>query len=100
MTESRTHPAPGSLTHLVEQYLGLESMEITESLLDVCGARIDARAIPLLTRRLQEEEAQILSLQVRGYTRMREKSEQLVASLKPLIAALKQAEQDARRDNT
>ncbi len=100
MTESRTQPAPGSLTHLVEQYLGLESMEITESLLDVCGARIDARAIPLLTRRLQEEEAQILSFQVRGYTRMREKSEQLVASLKPLIAALKQAEQDARRDNT
>ena len=100
MTESRTRPAPGSLTHLVEQYLGLESMEITESLLDVCGARIDARAIPLLTRRLQEEEAQILSLQVRGYTRMREKSEQLVASLKPLIAALKQAEQDARRENT
>jgi hypothetical protein len=100
MTESRTQPAPGSLTHLVEQYLGLESMEIMESLLDVCGARIDARAMPLLTRRLQEEEAQILSLQIRGYTRMREKSEQLVASLKPLITALKQAEQDARRDNT
>ena len=100
MTESRTQPAPGSLTYLVEQYLGLESMEVTESLLDLCGARIDARAIPLLTRRLQEEEAQILSLQVRGYTRMREKSEQLVASLKPLIAALKQAEQDAGMNYT
>ncbi len=100
MTESRRQLAPGSLTHLVEQYLGLESMEVTESLLDLCGARIDARAVPLLTRRWQEEEAQILALQVRGYTRMREKSEQLVATLKPLIAALKQAEQDGRRDNT
>jgi hypothetical protein len=100
MTESRTQPAPGSLTQLVEQYLGLESMEVTESLLDVCGASIDARAVPLLTRRWQEEEAQILSLHIRGYTRMREKSEQLVASLKPLIAALAQAEQDARRNNT
>jgi hypothetical protein len=100
MTELSKQPAHGYLTHLVEQYLGLESMEITESLLDLCGARIDARALPLLTRRLQEEEAQILSFQVRGYTRMREKSEQLVASLKPLIAALEAAEQDAGRDNT
>ena len=53
MTKLRKQPAPGSLTYLVEQYLGLESMEVTESLLDLCGARIDARAIPLLTRRLQ-----------------------------------------------
>jgi hypothetical protein len=100
MTELSKQPAPSSLTSLVEQYLGLESMEVTESLLDLCGARIDARALPLLIRRWQEEEAQILSLQVRGYTRMREKSEQLVASLKPLIAVLKEAEQDARRNTT
>ncbi len=56
MTELSKQPAHGYLTHLVEQYLGLESMEVTESLLDLCGARIDARALPLLTRRLQEEE--------------------------------------------
>jgi hypothetical protein len=42
--------------HLVEQYLGLESMEMTETLLDICGATIDARALPLLKQRLHEEE--------------------------------------------
>lgn len=34
------------------------------------------------------EEAQILQVQAHGYIRMREKSEQLVTSLKPLIATL------------
>ena len=81
------------LLHLIEQYLGLESMEVTEELLDLCGASINTHALPLLHRRLQEEEAQVLQSEARGYIRMREKSEQLVASLRPLIAALEQEEQ-------
>ena len=76
--------------HLVEQYLGLESLEVTEELLDLCGASIDARALPLLQRRLHEEEAQLPQLEARGYVRLREKGEQLVASLRSLIAALEQ----------
>jgi hypothetical protein len=93
MTEQRTCPGHDDLTPLVERYLGLESMEVTEDLLDLCGASINIRAVPLLKRRLQEEEAQIPQLEVRGYVRMREKCEQLVASLRPLIAALEQEEQ-------
>ena len=77
---------------LVEQYLGLESMEVTETLLDVCGASIDQRALPLLKRRLQEEQAQIPRLEARGYVRLREKSEQMVAALIPLIVALEPAD--------
>ena len=73
---------------LVKQYLGLESMEVTEMLLDVCGATIDEHALPLLKQRLQEEQAHIPRLHVRGYIRLREKSEQMVAALIPLIAAL------------
>ncbi len=33
--------SPPALDQLVEQYLGLESMEVTELLLDLCGARLD-----------------------------------------------------------
>ena len=62
MTEQRKSPRENDRTHLVEQYLGLESMEVTEDLLDLCGASIDSRALPLLKRRLQEEEAQIALL--------------------------------------
>ncbi len=80
--------------HLVEQYLGPESLEVTEELLDLCGASIDARALPLLQRRLHEEEAQLPQLEARGYVRLREKGEQLIASLRQLIAALEQ-EKDA-----
>jgi hypothetical protein len=83
-----------NLIHLMEQYLGLESMEVTEELLDLCGASIDTRALPLLRRRLQEEEAQIQKSEAHGYIRMREKSEQLAASLRPLIEALEQMEQE------
>ena len=90
MTEQRMFPGHKGLTPLVEQYLGLESMEVTEDLLDLCGVSIDARALPLLKRRLSEEEAQIPLLEARGYVRMREKCEQLVASLRSLIAALEQ----------
>ena len=82
------------LTCHVEQYLGLESMEVTEELLDLCGASIDARALPLLRLRLHEEETQIPQLEARGYVRMREKCEQLVASLRLLIAALEQVKQE------
>jgi hypothetical protein len=75
----------------VEQYLGLESMEVTETLLDLCGATVDVRALPLLKQRLQEEQVQISLLDARGYVRLREKSEQMVAALTPLIAALSAA---------
>jgi len=94
MTEQRTSPGRDDLTPLVEQYLGLESMEVTEELLDLCGASIDTRALPLLKQRLQAEETQIPQLEARGYVRMREKCEQLVASLRPLITALEQMEQE------
>lgn len=83
-------PTADSFAHMLEQYLGLESLEVTEELLDLCGASIDARALPLLRRRLHEEEAQLPQLEVRGYVRLREKGEQLVASLRSLIAALEQ----------
>jgi hypothetical protein len=75
---------------LVEHYLGLETMEMTELLLEVCGATLDKRALSFLRSRLDEEQAQMAAFQARGYIRMREKSEQLVASLKLLIAVLEQ----------
>ena len=65
---------------------------MTEELPVLCGASIDARALPLLKLRLHEEEAQVPLFEARGYVRMREKCEQLVASLRPLIAALEQEE--------
>ncbi len=86
----REQPTQRLLQQLVERYLGLESFEVTEVLLDLCGANINACALPLLKRRLHEEEAQIPTLEARGYIRMREKSEQLVESLKPLIEALEE----------
>lgn len=89
MTDTMNHSSFGQI---VEQYLSLESMEVTEDLLFLCGASIDTRALPLLKQRLREEEAQIPQLEARGYVRMREKCEQLVASLRPLIAALEQEE--------
>ncbi len=80
---------------LVEQYLGLKSLEITEALLTLCGATLDGRALPLLRRRLREEREQVPLLEARGYLRMREKCEQLIASLIPLIAFL---EEEASHD--
>jgi hypothetical protein len=73
---------------LIEQYLGLESLEFTETVLNVCGAAIDGQVLPLLKQRLQEEQEQIPQLHAHGYLRLREKSEQMVAVLIPLIAAL------------
>ena len=98
MTGQMKRTEPHDLTNLVEQYLGLESMEVTEALLDLCGASIDERALPLLNQRLQEEEEQIPLLNLRGYIRMREKCEQLVASLRALIAALEQPGREERHD--
>lgn len=83
-----TEHTSNDYNQLVEQYLGLESMEVTETLLDLCGATVDERALPLLKQRLQEEQAQVPLLDARGYVRLREKSEQMVAALVPLIATL------------
>jgi hypothetical protein len=82
-------------TELLERYLGLESFEVTEELVDLCGASIDTRALPILKRRLREEEAQVPTFEARGYIRMREKSLQLIASLKPLIETLEGMSHDA-----
>jgi len=89
-----------ALDQLVDQYLGLESMEVTELLLDLCGASMDTRALPLLRKRLSEEQTQVSTLRTRGYTRMGEKSEQLVKSLQPLIAALESSDQYSREDQS
>ncbi len=75
---------------IIEQYLVLESFEVTEELLSLCRATIDTRALSLLKRRLEEEKQQVILLEERGYIRMREKSEQLVASLTLLIPALEE----------
>ncbi len=72
-------------------------MEVTETLLDLCGATIDEQALPLLKQRLQEEQAQIPKLEMRGYIRLREKSEQMVAALTPLIAALEAASSEEEK---
>jgi hypothetical protein len=98
MNETSNAHTPDSLDQCIEQYLGLESMEVTELLLDLCGTTIDARALPLLKQRLQEEQALIPQLQTRGYVRMSEKSEQLVAALKLLVAAFEAIEQDVREE--
>jgi hypothetical protein len=87
-------PTADAFDQLVEQYLALESLEVTEELLNLCGASIDTRALPLLRQRLHEEEAQLPQLEARGYVRLREKGEQLVASLHRLIEALEQMKQE------
>lgn len=87
-----TLPSGETLAQLEELYLGLESLEVTETLLDLCGASIDARALPLLKQRLREEETQLPSLEARGYVRMQEKGAQLITSLKRLISALERTD--------
>jgi hypothetical protein len=83
-----TGPLHLPLNHLAARYLSLEELIIMEELLDLCGARIDTRALPLLRRRLQEEEAHAIALGARGYVRMGEKCEQLTTCIKQLIEAL------------
>jgi hypothetical protein len=97
VSDDRPHRTSKRYNQLVEQYLGLESMEVTETLLDICGATIDERALPLLKQRLQEEQAQIPKLEMRGYIRLREKGEQIVAALTPLIAALEAASSEEQK---
>jgi hypothetical protein len=89
-----TQPSTASLDQLVAQYLGLEELSATEELLDISGAKIDMNALPLLKRRLHEEEAQAATLGTRGYVRMREKREQLIMCLKQLIVALEGTDHD------
>jgi hypothetical protein len=73
---------------IVAAYLNLEGFEVIEALLDLCGATVDVRALPILRRRLHEETVQSQQWQERGYLRLHEKSEQLVTSLNLLIARL------------
>lgn len=87
-----------TLAQRTEHYLGLESMEVTELLLDLCGATLDKRALPLLRKRLEEELAQGMTLRSHGYIRMSEKSEQLVSSLNLLIALLEQTSEDRQEE--
>jgi hypothetical protein len=89
-----TDHAGNNYDQLVERYLGLESLEVTETLLELCGAALDQQALPLLKQRLQEEQTQIPRLHAHGYVRLREKSEQMVAALTPLIAALSRTESE------
>lgn len=72
-----TQPLDTPLTRLVAQYLSLEELIVMEELLNLCGASIDAKALPLLKRRLLEEKEHALALSARGYIRMSEKCEQL-----------------------
>ena len=69
-------------------YLDLESMEVVEELLELCGAELDARALPVLRRRLAEEQGALPALESRGYVRMAEKGFQIVANLEDLISEL------------
>ena len=62
MTEEMNHVTRDTFDQLVEHYLGLESMEVTEELLDLCGASIDTRALALLKRRLQRKRPRSLSM--------------------------------------
>lgn len=73
---------------LIERYLGLESFEVIEALLDRCGATVDPRAVPLLRQRLVEERVLLATHEARGYVRMAEKSAQLIASIEALLADL------------
>ncbi len=75
-------------TAAARRYLDLESMEVVEELLELCGTELDARALPVLSRRLAEEQESLPALESRGYVRMAEKSFQLVASLENLISEL------------
>ena len=64
-----------ALPAVIERDLEMESFELTEEQLDACGPTLDQRALPLLKRRLQEEQGRLLQLQRHGYIRMAEKSQ-------------------------
>lgn len=73
-----------------ERYFALERVEVLEALAALGGATLDGRALPLLRHRLAEEEAEGARLRARDYARMAEKSGQLAASLRALIAAVEE----------
>ncbi|HSH81260.1 MAG TPA: hypothetical protein VLA19_22230 [Herpetosiphonaceae bacterium] len=77
-----------ALAAATERYIGLESLDVVEELITVCESTIDARALLIVQRRFREESARAAVLEQRGYTRMAEKSAQLVASLQTLMTAL------------
>lgn len=86
-----------NLESLVARYVALESIEVMEELAVVSDLAIDARALPVLRRRLQEEEVSGPLLAERGYERMAEKSAQLQGVLRPLVAVLEERSDDAAR---
>ncbi|HET8631047.1 MAG TPA: hypothetical protein VFL91_26805 [Thermomicrobiales bacterium] len=71
-------------------YFALERVETLEEVAALGGAALDRRALPLLRRRLAEEDGEGARLRARGYTRMAEKSAHLAASLRALIAAMEE----------
>jgi len=77
-----------SVTELAKRYLGLESFDGIEEIVAVCGAQVDEQALPILRRRLHEEEDALPTYRARGYVRMAEKAEQMIGCLRPLIAEL------------
>lgn len=76
------------LARCSERYFALERVEVLEELVALGGAALDGRALPLLRRRLAEEEGEGGRLRARGYTRMAEKCGQLAASLRALVAVV------------
>ena len=83
MTVDRTHD-------LIDRYIGLESVEVIEEALDGWEGGLGTAAVPLLTQRLDEEMGRVLDLRAQGYTRMAEKSAQMIACLTALITALEE----------
>ncbi len=65
-----------------DRYFALERVEVLEELVGLGGPALDGRALPLLLRRLAEEDEEGARLRARGYTRMAEKSARLAASLR------------------
>lgn len=76
------------LSGLTERYLGLESFDGIEEIVATCGATIDERALPILWRRLHEEENALPLYRERGYVRIAEKAEQMIGCLRSLIVGL------------
>lgn len=71
----------------LRQYLSLERPEVRETLLSLPPPLGGLSAVPLLRWRLQEEERRLDEQRAQGYVRMAEKTEQLIGSIRRLIAA-------------
>lgn len=87
-----TSDSAGRLARRSECYFALERVDVLEELVRLGGATLDKRVLPLLRRRLAEEEAEGARLRARGYTRMAEKSAQLAASLRALVAVVEEGD--------